>query len=641
MLYQTVCLVIMGAALVASQGLGECDPLVPQLCGLPMPNDFWRTVSSSGKAQLRFTPKAFPTDGQGKGVDPQAGGWNDMDGFSPSMPMITYLGDGVDIASAPHHSNIERSVEPNCPTIVLDVSTGKIVPHWVELDMNGPNPQVEQALFIWAAKRLDDSRRYIVAVRNLTKVGGAPIQPSVAFKALRDNINTTDPDVELRRDHFRDIFERLEHAGVSRSSLLQAWDFTTASREAITGRLVFMRDDAFKRVAGAGIQYRILSFQDNVSDNIARRVEVEMQVPRYVDSPLPGAKMVIGPDGKPVFQGMTPIAFTINIPRSLVDQGKQGDILQYGHGLFGSRSEGNGGYLAEQAQRNGWVLIASDWDGLATLDAPIIYLMMAADLTDFKILPDRCQQGVLQALFAMRLLREGRLAKDPAMMPAGKPVLSTSSQSYYTGNSQGGILGTVYMAVSTDVKRGVLGVPGGPYSLLLPRSVDADRFGELLLKRFPDNLNRARVYALLQILWDRADPGGYMGSVTSNPLPGNSEHEVILQHALGDAQVSNLGAYAIGRSVGAFVFESNVHYPGHSFYGFPVVRDSDTGSRAALVSWEYEGVPQAPDGNVPPLKEWDTHGRPRKERASQDQMLKFFQTGVIENSCRGPCRGKF
>ena len=42
----------------------------------------------------------------------------------------------------------------------------------------------------------------------------------------------------------------------------------------------------------------------------------------------------------------------------------------------------------------------------------------------------------------------------------------------YTGNSEGGIFGTVYMAVTQDVERGVLGVPGGPYAMLLPRSHD-------------------------------------------------------------------------------------------------------------------------------------------------------------------------
>ncbi len=36
------------------------------------------------------------------------------------------------------------------------------------------------------------------------------------------------------------------------------------------------------------------------------------------------------------------------------------------------------------------------------------------------------------------------------------------SRIYYFGSSQGGIYGTVFMAVEPDVRAGVLNVPGGP-----------------------------------------------------------------------------------------------------------------------------------------------------------------------------------
>jgi hypothetical protein len=44
-----------------------------------------------------------------------------------------------------------------------------------------------------------------------------------------------------------------------------------------------------------------------------------------------------------------------------------------------------------------------------------------------------------------------------------RAILAPNPAAYYTGNSQGGILGTVYMAVTQDVTRGVLGVPGNLY----------------------------------------------------------------------------------------------------------------------------------------------------------------------------------
>ena len=45
-----------------------------------------------------------------------------------------------------------------------------------------------------------------------------------------------------------------------------------------------------------------------------------------------------------------------------------------------------------------------------------------------------------------------------------------TSKLYYNGNSQGGILGGAFTAISPDATRTTLGVPGMNYSVLLNRS---------------------------------------------------------------------------------------------------------------------------------------------------------------------------
>ena len=47
-----------------------------------------------------------------------------------------------------------------------------------------------------------------------------------------------------------------------------------------------------------------------------------------------------------------------------------------------------------------------------------------------------------------------------------------TSAVFYDGNSQGGIFGGTVMSIAQDITRGVLGVPGMNYSLLLTRSSD-------------------------------------------------------------------------------------------------------------------------------------------------------------------------
>ena len=60
--------------------------------------------------------------------------------------------------------------------------------------------------------------------------------------------------------------------------------------------------------------------------------------------------------------------------------------------------------------------------------------------------------------------------------------------------------------LQTDVERGLIGVGGGPYSLLLPRSKDFEQLGTILQLRFPDPLQITSLLSAFQLLWDRAEP---------------------------------------------------------------------------------------------------------------------------------------
>jgi len=284
------------------------------------------------------------------------------------------------------------------------------------------------------------------------------------------------------------------------------------------------------------------------------------------------------------------------------------------------------------------ILIATDEIGLCEYDVPVVADIIATDLTGFKTVPDRCQQGMLLAFTAMRLFKEGNFAKDPNMIFNGKTILSDKSQYFYNGNSQGGILGGVYMAVSTDVTRGVLGVGGGPYSLLLPRSEDFIEFFDVIKLRYSDPLDRMGLLQTIQLLWDRAEPSGYMNFLTNRTLPNTPAHHVIMQHGLGDAQVTYLGAYSLMRSAFAVTYESNVNEPNEKLYGFPYLKDSDIATDAALVTWDFPGIPPVPEENIPPPVN-DTHEYVRRQNTSQAMMYNFFATGQIKNTCGGPCHG--
>ena len=234
-------------------------------------------------------------------------------------------------------------------------------------------------------------------------------------------------------------------------------------------------------------------------------------------------------------------------------------------------------------------------------------------------------------------MMKGRFAKDPLMLTsAGESIINPEKTAYF-GNSEGGIFGSVYMAVTQEVKRGLLGVPGGPYSLLLPRSLDFGIEFAALKGRFSDPVDRINIMQVLQLLWDRAEPAGYMTSINRDPLPNTAAHEVLLHYGLGDAQVSWLGAHAIARSVDAVMYSSNAKENNETFFGFELLSDSAvvTG-RSGIQGWDYLS-PQAPLYNKPPVEEGDTHEDPRRDDRAQEQMGHFFLTGEIKNMCGGTC----
>jgi hypothetical protein len=639
------------AAAAASAATGACDPLVEEYCMLPFPNDFWRVKTESGY-RLNFTEDTFPVDDKGKKVDPVLGGWNSLHGFSVFPAMTTYFAD-VDestIADCARWWNMDISLSSDSPITVLDATTNTTVAHWVELDHSAIKADMtgKHALFIWPSTALDFSHRYIVSIKQLKNKHGIPIKPSTAFSSIRDDHSDGRSGVDrLRKEHFNNnIFPLLASHGIERQSLLLTWDFTTNDKSDVTARMVSARDDARSRLQElGGPEYFIDSVQYNTSDLVGKIIKGQFRMPTYLNTHVPekSARLVVDEsdpdDVKSVFQAFQWYDFEVIVPRKWMDTPNSVGVLQYGHGLFGSLREveyGSSTYMYEDATDYGYVICASTWLGLSEQDIPAIGLILLEDLSDFMYIPDRTTQGMVNALGLMMML-QGSFASHPVMLTSAGESIIIPAKTAYFGNSEGGIFGSVYMAVSQDVKRGQLGVPGGPYSLLLPRSLDFSLEYEAVRLRYSDPVDCINLMQVFQCLWDRAEPAGYMTSISKEPLPGTQSHEVLLHYGLGDSQVTWLGAHAIARSVNAVMYSSNAKENNETFFGFELLDDSvSMTGRSAIQGWDYNS-PQAPLFNTPPSEEGDTHECSRRDDRAQVQMGNFFLTGVISNTCGGTC----
>ena len=86
------------------------------------------------------------------------------------------------------------------------------------------------------------------------------------------------------------------------------------------------------------------------------------------------------------------------------------------------------------------------------IDLPSIVYMLAENVSNFRIIPDRLTQAIINELVLIRLMK-GAFSKDPHVIFDGRQIIFPE-ECYFYGVSAGGVLGEVYMAATTDIKRG-------------------------------------------------------------------------------------------------------------------------------------------------------------------------------------------
>jgi hypothetical protein len=623
----------------------RCEFFGQSRCVLPFPSDHFTVAdptTDTGR-RVEFDSASLPTNVGGTPIDVTE--WNRQDGFSPGAAIVLHV-PGVDLAAsaATPITDIGASLLDASAVVLLDADTGERVPHFVELD-SWATSDATRALIIRPARNFREGHRMIVAVRHLVASGGATIPPSRAFQVYRDEIPTYIPAIEQRRASMRDILQRLDAAGVARSDLYLAWDFTVASERNLSERVLKMRDDAYAQINDGVPAFTVTNVQENVNANVQRRVTGTFSVPLYLTGTgAPGSRINYGVDGLPTRNGTYEANYVCNIPKSVwngAGTATPGRAVVYGHGLLGSAGESNsfGSLINTQTI----VLCATDWIGMSTNDIVNVAGILN-DLSNFPTLPDRVQQAHINFQFLARLMKDADGFTTNAAFQGNSAPLIANGEVFFNGNSQGGILGGAATAISKEWTRAALGVPGMNFSTLLTRSVDWDAFAPVLFTAYPDELDHTIAYSFIQMLWDRAETNGYAWHLTDDPLAGTPAHQVLLIEAFGDHQVANIATETEARTIGASVYQPALG-AGRSpdaepFWDIPAVSAFPFGG-SVLVMWDY-GTPTPPTGNLPPRPPTygtDPHGKGASEPRVGQQVSDFLRSdGFFADLCLGlPC----
>lgn len=542
----------------------ECNPLGGARCVLPYPSSLYQIddAQSPTGVRLDIPDGALPINNQGVPVDPAL--YNQMDGFSPSAPIITAFASGVDDSNLPSWVDFSQSLAPGSPTVLIDMETGELVPHFAEL--NAPAPSADQqALYIRPAVLLEGGRRYAVAIRNnLLAADGSPLEVPEGFLAIRDGWETDHERLERIRPRYDDIFLALIEHDIAPADLVVAWDFVTSSRESMRRDVLAGRDAALELLASTMEELAIDVTRDMPSEDprFAREIEGFFEGPLLLTQGGEYAmetRLNRGANGLPVADGLYQIPFDAIVPNCALEAEAPVPLLVYGHGLLGDSDQVMSGGTRVAANGLCMVAIGTDMRGMSGLDLLNVAAVLG-DINQGPVMYEALVQGVVNHISLVQVAR-ARMATELFSDGEGGSIVDPD-QVYYYGISQGGIFGGTIAAYDPVIERSVLQVGAMNYSMLLERSADWPAYRDFLVASYPNALDVSLILSLLQSQWDTTDPTSVADALlTPGVIPGVPEKRVLMQIGIADVEVSNVASEYQARSMGIPVLAPTVREP--------------------------------------------------------------------------------
>ncbi|MEZ4309179.1 MAG: hypothetical protein R3F14_14175 [Polyangiaceae bacterium] len=617
-----------------------CNPLrAAGACLLPYPSAVFakEDASSPTGQRLDLTPDLFPVNNEGVPFDPVR--LNRKDGFSPGTEIIAYFPDRLDPASLPPLDDPEKSLAAGSATVIVDMESGERVAHFSEVDAQAIKEDDRQTLILRPMQRLAFARRYAVGITKSLKTlaGDTPASPE-GWAAVKDG---TSPTERGKRASARlpDTLSALEKAGVPADDLLLAWDFVTASEPGATGTLLSMRAQTLAALESETFSYKIDSIEDDFSPHALRRVRGTFQAPRFIsqtDLAVPEATLTFDDSGDPVRDGTLEAPFTFLLPRA-AEKGPV-RLLIFGHGFLGSAEGemgGSGGsYVQSFLDDKGYAAAGTNWTGLSKYegidpDGSSAAALAVRDINHLGWIADRLTQAVVNGMVLARIARTS-LAKDPALFVNGAPVIDSSRVDYY-GISLGGVMGSVLVAASPDLERGVFNVGAAGWTTLLQRSLNWALFKLIVDGSYADKVDQQVLITILQSYLDPAD-GLNFAAHYADPLPGGPKKQVLLQIGVGDLSVSNVASASFARTASFPLLDSSPL----AVWGLPPTSGP---LPSALSIFDTQEVDPPPSGNLSGSVTADNnaHDEVRTLPAVNDQTDHFLRQGEVISTCSGPC----
>ena len=448
-----------------------CDPIDDSDCLLPYPSSFYLKNDPTTPTGFRVSigSKVLPVLRYNKRLSTRH--LNEKDGFSVASTLMFRLVGGTTRGQL-SYSSIENYKNPDVNSVLINLDTKELVPHFIELDMT-TTADTEKPFLVNPAILLDYNAHYLFAVRNIVNRRGVTLGRKGSFKEFLESGSERAAQF-LGTDGYLQIVE--DAVNWRRDEIQIAWDFRTNSQESVSRRSELLRDDVARRFS-QGMEYKIdkvvkRSKCTGKSDHIWRQVHGHIQMPLYVEHrngemkiPLDATKDDIVPQKERHF-----VAFIAEIPCSLYREPAEAKLVQVGHGLLVDRGEVRSKFIREFADQTKAVTYSADWFTMSSYDLLPMVKLFFTEPERLHNLIDSAVQGHLNQ-YAIDLLMQKWLSRESVFTVDGVSLLPAHEREVqYIGSSLGGITGAAYVSLNPRVKRAYFTVPSAGFANTCTRS---------------------------------------------------------------------------------------------------------------------------------------------------------------------------
>ncbi|MFL2952037.1 MAG: hypothetical protein ACJZ67_04730 [Candidatus Thalassarchaeaceae archaeon] len=613
-------------------GTNFCDNTNPDHCLLPFPSSAFLDSDSGTTTgyRLDIDGQAIPDSASAPSEDFHMLDYKD--GHSPSTQIFTTFSSLPELSGLASQETIHLSILPDHNSLLLNVDTGQIEEHWVEISSRTQEDE-PPLVHIRSLRGLDHNTQYAVAFRGLSDENGDAIEPFPGFKALRDELATDNQQIESLRSSYETMFTSLSEVGYERNDLISAWWFHTASTQSITGDIISMRDDATQRLGDNGIGCNVTSVIENYAEDntTLRRISGTITTPHYLEATYPPTPMIRSEDGTPQFNFLSEVVFTVTIPMSAAESSQPAPLVVLGHGFLGN-GEGMVSGFRGWANDSGMATIGTDFKGWSSdgdFDAVTFGLM---NVNYLQHQSERLQQSVINHL-AMITTIKGICSDIPEFYHNGVNLVDTTDVDYM-GVSLGGIRGPSMLSLIPEIDRGVLWVAGSSFSFIAERSTQYTQFEQLFSSplAYESTMDRSILIALMQSMWDTTEPETYLPFINGGLDGELYPYDVLYLVSINDAQVTTLSADRASRTSGIPVLANSTYYP----HGLEIADSPTTGSAIVYFDGNF---PAVPSGNIqgPMAYHSLAHNQVLGFEPAIDLASGFLQSGTIADECSGKC----